>query len=251
MGESLELPGGERVGERELDREDAVLVRRERRQKERRLDQVFSRGRGCRGRRLARRLVGAICRFVLLDLLAVLTRGPPLLKAVHCRRILRQAFRRRGRGHRHRVGFAEGHAPHHAATKPSAYPAAEWRAKRSTELAIRQLRHLHKAGREAAEDLVEAFAGVREGEVQPARLAAEEAHQPVAGPLVRGERIERLVVKSSHHLGEHRCRRPRDRISNAGNLGPPDLLRTWLQPTRESFPRDRQFLVGPGHIDRL
>ena len=93
VGEALELPGGERVWQRELDRDVAVLVRRERRQKERRLDHVFPWGRSCRGsgRRLASRLAGSTFRFVLLGLraIAVRVRGFSLCDAIHRHRILR------------------------------------------------------------------------------------------------------------------------------------------------------------------
>ena len=58
MGEALELPGRERVGERELDRHDAVLAARKRRQEERRLDEVFARRRGRGGG--DRRATGAL-----------------------------------------------------------------------------------------------------------------------------------------------------------------------------------------------
>jgi hypothetical protein len=72
VGEALELPGRERVGQRELDRHDAVLVTRKRWQKERRLDEVLPRRRrgGC-GR--DRRAAGAlrIARLTLLELFSL------------------------------------------------------------------------------------------------------------------------------------------------------------------------------------
>ena len=58
MCESLELPGSERVRERELDREAALLVGRERWQEEGRLDEVFPRGRRGGGRWRCRRVTG-------------------------------------------------------------------------------------------------------------------------------------------------------------------------------------------------
>ena len=89
MREPLELPGGERVWERELDREGAVLVGHERRQKERRLDQVFPRGRGGSSCRSTCRLGGATRLFVLLAFIAVFTLFLPVFHPVHRYRIYR------------------------------------------------------------------------------------------------------------------------------------------------------------------
>ena len=94
--------------------------------------------------------------------------------------------------------------------------------------------------------MVEAGGRVREAHVRPARLAAKYAREAVSRPLMRGERVERLVVGQRQELGRGGCRR----IARARDLRPPDLLRSRLDAAGEPLPRDRELLVRPGHVDR-
>ena len=109
VGERLELPGGERVGEGELDRHAAVVVARQGRQKERRLDEVFPRRRRSGGSRVRRWRRPS----------PVAHSGEVHLKAEGDRRPLghRPA---RGRVSHHRVGHHRRRHRHRAAHHPPA-----------------------------------------------------------------------------------------------------------------------------------
>ena len=235
MSERLELPRGERVGQRELERHDAAGVRRERGQEERRLGEVLARGRRSSGAaRGFRRWHAPIARLAFLVL-------PLPQDAVGRHAVGHHRLCRRGR-HRH------GHR--HAAVPPAsegAHPTglrSEWLAEVPVGHVDRLIPRL-----ELPEDLIEQLPRVRERHHALVRFTAQQSLQSTR-PVVRGQGIERLVVERGHHLGHGRGRRPSERVGSGHDLCPPHLLLARLHPPREPFPFDREALVRPRHVDR-
>ena len=91
-------------------------------------------------------------------------------------------------------------------------------------------------------------AAVRKKNRHTTRLVPEQLLEPI-WPNVIGEGIERLVVERGHHFSHGRNSRAGEWIGNAHHLGTPDFLRSRFDSARKAFPRHRQTLVGPRHID--
>ena len=242
MGEPLELPGGERVGQRKLDCHDAFLVAHKRREKEGRLGEIFPRGRGgCGGWGRRRRLGG----------LLVAVGGRTGAFGQHAFRLCRcgVGHRHRGRGrgrHLHRHHAPPPH-PHHGAPK-AIKTAAGGRAEEVTKLRIGNSDALI-AGLPRAENRIEWERAIREGDLRAAPFAAKQTPQAIARPLVRRERVERLVVEDRQHLGDDGSRGPGQRIGHALDSCSPDFRGGRLEPPRKPLPLDRELLVGPRYVD--
>ena len=243
MGERLELPGGERVGEGELDRHAAVVVARQGRQKERRLDEVFPwrRGRGSGGPGAGFRRWAS----------PVAHSGKVHLEAEGDRRPLghRPA---RGRVSHHRVGHHRRRHRHRAAHHPPAVEAEELHRLGAERLAEPAEAHIHRHLRHdpASDDLLEDLGPIAEERVHRGSLAAEQSGEP-GGPGERGEGIERLVIKRCHEIHGHPLPCPVEGVVGRLHAGPPDFLRPRLDAAGESLPGDLEPLVCPGDVDHL
>ena len=252
VGERLELPGGERVGEGELDRHAAVVVTLEIGKEECRLDEVFPGRRRSGGSRVRRWRWSS-----------PLTHGGEIhLEAEGDRRPLGHQPAQPGRGgipahhsfgqhrvshHRRRRHRAAHHWEHSTAIESEELHrlGAERIAEPAEADLDRHLRH-----RPASHDLLEDLGAVAEQRVHRRRLTAEERGE-AGGPGERRERIERLVVEGRHDLSGHPLPCPVEGVVGRLHAGPPDFLRPRFDAAGEPLPGDLKPLVRPGNVDDL
>ena len=153
----------------------------------------------------------------------------------------------------HQCRLAPGHPPRQDppdsfATKQDV--AMLRRAERVAEFTVGDLRSLEDLV-PGTENAIELVWPVGKRYVGRAPLAPKKPQKGRPGPLVLGNRVERLVVEQSKKLGHSRRLRAGERVGHARDLCPPDFLRRRLELPREPLPTHGELLVRPRHLHRL
>ena len=124
------------------------------------------------------------------------------------------------------------------------------RAERVAEFTVGDLRSLENLI-PVATNAIELVGPVGKRHVGRAPFAPEKPLKGRPGPLMLGERVERLVVEQREKLGDRRSLGAGEWISDGRDLRPPDLFRRRLEFPREPLPRDVELLVRPRHLHCL
>ena len=90
--------------------------------------------------------------------------------------------------------------------------------------------------------------GVGKAKLPVACLAGKEPEE-ASRPGMRGQRVERLVVKGRYHLGERGGSWPRQWVGHGLDRRPPNLLGGWLKLSSEPLPFDGKLFGGPGNVN--